>query len=748
MENVGSPSSTTSEGFIPFTIDPSHLLYVHPSDSPGSQLVFVPFTGCGFVLWRSSMLTSLSAKNKLGLLDGRVPQPSPDFPYYSYWKRCNDMVKAWITNYVPREIATSVMCLKTAREVWKYINERFGQLNGSKYLQIQREISTTTQGSSEISTYFNKHRSLWDELNSSYVGPVCSYGALPKFIEGQQLFQFLNGLNESYSTVKMEKCHRLHGFPPNFKFTKSKKSASYVQGDISYPQSSSQFSQPPGNSATVHGFTKEQYQHLLTLFQQVQVSPGAVPPIKSDDNSSFAHFSGLFTAYTVVSVDLHVCASSQSNPNTWILDSGATNHMTPHKYLLHNVVPLTKLFLVTLPNGYKVKAISTGSLYLRHDITLLNVLLGPSLKRLLVIGKADGRLYYLHPDGDLFPNTSSIPCNKHVTALLHVTVPPSFDDFTRVTWTHLISSKSNALSILKAFTSMVKVHFNSSIHTFRSDNAFELGSSSEAISFFASQGILHQTSIPKLHNKMRADGSIERYKARLVIRGDTQREGIDFTETFSPIIKLTTIKCLLNFAIKKGWTVYQLDVNNAFLYSDLHEEVYMKMSPGLDVCSTSSLAPLVCKLKKSLYGLRGYIFSLNDYSLFTKSSSGSLVVLAVYVDDILLAGDDLTELQSLKSFLDDQFKIKDLGLVHYFLGPEISKTPQGYIMSQHKYTFDLLAEFNYNHFSSVMTPLDPSVKLTIDMGDTLSDPSLYRRLISSSISCSTLEQISPFLFNI
>ncbi|XP_019229585.1 PREDICTED: uncharacterized protein LOC109210598 [Nicotiana attenuata] len=120
-------------------------------------------------------------------------------------------------------------------------------------------------------------------------------------------------------------------------------------------------------------------------------------------------------------------------------------------------------------------------------------------------------------------------------------------------------------------------------------------------------------------------------------------------------------------------------------------------------------------------------------TLFTKSSSGSLVLLTVYVDDILLAGDDLTEIKSLKSFLDDQFKIKDLGSVHYFLGLEISKTPpppsQGYIMSQHKYTNDLLAEFNCNYFSSVVTPLDPFVTLTLDMGDLLPDPSLYRSLI-------------------
>lgn len=148
------------------------------------------------------MITSLSAKNKLGMVNGKFPQPESNNPYFQFWERCDHMVKAWITNSFVRDIAISVMCLPSAREVQKDINDRFGQSNGSRYIHIQKEINSTVQGSSSISAYFTKMRSLWDELNASYVGPVCTCGALSKFIQDQQLFQFLSGLNETYNTVR------------------------------------------------------------------------------------------------------------------------------------------------------------------------------------------------------------------------------------------------------------------------------------------------------------------------------------------------------------------------------------------------------------------------------------------------------------------------------------------------------------------------------------------------------------------
>jgi len=242
--------------------------------------------------------------------------------------------------------------------------------------------------------------------------------------------------------------------------------------------------------------------------------------------------------------------------------------------------------------------------------------------------------------------------------------------------------------------------------------------------------------------KYKADGTIERFKARLVVKGFTQKEGIDYTETFSPVVKMTTIRVLLAVAVKKQWSIHQLDVNNAFLHGDLHEDIYMKLPQGL----TSSVPNAVCKLQKSLYGLkqasrqwyakldevlycRGYKHSENDYSLFHRKTDASAVFVAVYVDDILVTGNDDKEIHALEAYLDTTFKIKDLGFVNYFLGLEVLSSSQGLILTQRKFTLELLKEFHCDEVSAGITPLDCNFRLRADEGDLYSDPTSYKKLV-------------------
>ena len=243
-------------------------------------------------------------------------------------------------------------------------------------------------------------------------------------------------------------------------------------------------------------------------------------------------------------------------------------------------------------------------------------------------------------------------------------------------------------------------------------------------------------------HKFHAYGSLDRYKARWVLRGFTQCPGIDYDETFSPVVKPTTVRTVLSLALSQDWPIHQLDVKNAFLHGTLSEIVYCSQPTGF---VDSAHPSHVCKLNKSLYGLKqaprawysrfashllvlGFVEAKSDTSLFIYCRGTDTVYLLLYVDDIVLTASSPGLLRSTITALQSEFAMKDLGPLHHFLGIAVHRRSDGLFLSQHQYLLDVLEHAGMPDCKPCSTPVDTHAKLSAMNGDLLSDATHYRSL--------------------
>ncbi|XP_070676213.1 uncharacterized protein [Malus domestica] len=806
--------------------DASNPLFIHHSDHPAMVLVSKPLNGDNYSTWSRAMKISLSAKNKIGFVDGTVPQPPAKTQPndHAAWKRCNDMIVAWIINSIDSDISDNILYMTGAHEIWDELEERYSQSNAPRIFQLQRDISCLSQDQLSIAAYYTKLKSLWDELSSYNDSSSCTCGAQN---ERNRLIQFLMGLNDSYSAVRgqillmnplptvrqayssisqeekqrslslsrtttataamavrqghhskssgsstrkpmhcthcdqdyhtIDTCYQLHGYPPGHRLHKTNKSnprggnrSKRDTGSSSAHIVSSEGPSVQEMQSVMSGLSDSQFQQILSImngkdaFAAPQANAATTTKGYPVGQKAYKLYDltthKFFTSRDVIFHE-HIFPYQHQSPS-----DDQPGPVLPQPLLDYTDHSAPIVSPVSPVESFPPASDATSPSVPDPAISALPAPVppAPSVPSAPVLRHSDRRSApparfsdYVCPT---LPSTQPIDSSSSSTGPTTGTRYPLANFLTY----HRFSPQQK--SFLASISRQVEPHTyaQAALHShWHAAMDSELRALEATNTWTLTPLPVGKTPIGcrwVYKIKHRSDGSIERYKARLVAKGYTQLEGVDYHDTFSPTAKMVTVRCLLALAAARNWSLHQLDVHNAFLHGDLHEEIYMTLPPGLRRQGEN----IVCRLNKSLYGLKqasrqwfakfseaiksaGYIQSKADYSLFTRQQGQSFIALLIYVDDILITGNDHEGINALKRFLHGHFKIKDLGNLKYFMGIEVSQSKKGIFISQRKYALEILKDSGLLGARPVEFPMEQNVKLS-NTGELLKDPAKYRRM--------------------
>ncbi|GAA0155832.1 transmembrane signal receptor [Lithospermum erythrorhizon] len=495
----------------------SNQLELHHSDHPNYVFSTRLLNTQNCHHWRRSVEISLLAQNKLGFVNGDFTRPANNPTMAAQWDRCNSMVTSWILHSVEREIVKSIIYYDTAFEIWNQLKTRYSQSNQARIYQIQRELALISQGTRSVSAYFTHLQRLWDEylmMVDSIAGSTAQFLVL---LQHQQIMQFLMGLNDEYNTIKGK-------YLP----TEEKQTKVYNPSSISL-ESSALFSQRPygqgrgrGNYGTERGGITggaaprarmfcdhcKMSGHTIQKCYKIHGYSGSNPDLSL--KALVAVGRRCRSLYILDDLCLHsTFHAARSSCNSFPLLASSSD-CSDNKTI--GLVATTKATIVNSDDSSDVKTFSHSDFLLWH--CRLGHLSIDQIKQIFrtpsASFKTNGYVFQICPKARQsithFPssNTSSIA----IFYLIHVdrwgpykdTTHNGFkyfltivNDFSRMTWTHLLATKANAFTILKTFVLYVKNHFHTSVKTIRPDNAMEF-SGTTAMDFYNSQGILHQTS--------------------------------------------------------------------------------------------------------------------------------------------------------------------------------------------------------------------------------------------------------------
>ncbi|KAJ0892684.1 putative RNA-directed DNA polymerase [Helianthus annuus] len=764
-------------------LDIGDPLYLHPSDSSTLTIVSIKLKGTeNYPVWSNAMRLALEAKNKYGFIDGKCIKPKDDQVLANQWERCNSVVITWLLNSISEELFLGQVFSKLASEVWTDLKESFDKVDGSVVYDLYKRINGISQNGSTVAEYYNRLTTMWKQFDAMVQLPTCSCQAAKDYNDFStliKLMQFLMGLDDIYqpvrtnlltrepfpsvkvafSIVSREESHRLAS-----NGSKGQNVSFVTKSNQSFDSRKKNTRGPNPNLKCSHcnmlGHTVDRCYEVIGYPPGFRKRSGGqsyrsnVSNNNNKSNSTVGSSNSVGTAMPFTSEQISKLLSlvgessggeqAKSNMGGFEIQEGPGDWL-PSSVLLGKS-PYEIVF------GFKPSLMHLRNFGCLCFSTVLNesdkftyhadkcVLIGYSnVKKGYKLWSLDNKKVLFSRDVKFYEDVYPFK-NKHV----------GNSDFIDKTLNHITFFDCYDTETPEVSQMPDDEEGNNGSHGSSSDDQQPLGPSTSTITSIADQpqqvptgyegssetgfyGEAEDSGTPSDETNLSEGAGLGLRKStrtsvvpkRLVAKGFNQREGLDFGETFSPVVKMVTVRCIIALAVQNDWPMFQLDINNAFLYGTINEDVYMCLPKGY----YSPDETRVCKLVKSLYGLKqaprkwneklssvlvdyGFVQSKCDHSMYVLSRNGVFIVLLVYVDDIVVTGNNIDEVNKIKGVLNLNFQIKDLGKLKYFLGIEVLYNKSGVCLNQRKYCLELLSEFGYLACKPIKTPIEQSYLIT------------------------------------
>ncbi|XP_075492446.1 uncharacterized protein LOC142530498 [Primulina tabacum] len=596
-------------------------------------------------------------RSRLGFINGSLKSPESSLPEYEAWLSKDQQVMSWILNLMERDLVEIFCYSESYLDLWNVVRDIYGnQNNSARIFQIHREIANLHQDGKPFLSLIGSLKSFLNELEI-YRPPTVDAAILRKRTDDDRIFQLLASINPVFEDLRS---HILMNTDlPSFKNICATIQREEVRWKV-MPRSINPC--PPNVHAYIIRSSSEeksykgkrpdlkcQHCHITDRNGQGAIRGGAINQEKDQTAALLSHFAGFLVA-----------ANSDTNQ-------------------------------VSVANGKNAHVKGKGKIKLVSDTIDSDDLV---TKEMIGEGFHLHGLNYVSPNSQgeklpkLFP-LPSIDYGHQSTQGLH----PS-----QATLEHYddrldISSVSSREAIIE--------------------------SPEQVLSNTQGEPISSRRNPPRMRHPPTKLADYVAHKS-----GFTQKFGVDYKETFSPVAKMTMVRVLLSVAINNGWHLFQMDVKNALLHGDLEEEVFMKLPTGHPQSENPNLA---CQLHKSIYGLKQsprawhaklstglealcFKRSSADSSLYVLLGLVDKLVVLIYVDDLIITGNNTDSIAQLKTKLQHKFPIKDLGSLKYFLGIEMAASNKGLFLNQRKYILDSLQDAEMLHTKPVDIPLDSKLR--------------------------------------